>query len=161
MSLSKGRCVHADPHPGNILVSNNHTGLVDFGSVKKDLPKDVVELFLLLCNSAADTNRIVELYESLGAKVTNGKNDFYAKHVETYHKLCSSLVGMESVGFSAKRETVAKMRRTLFTQSTESTLQNFSSEFTILHKSFQSLLFLLCKYQATINTEVEGINSAT
>ncbi|MNT04302.1 putative protein kinase UbiB [compost metagenome] len=156
MSLSKGRCVHADPHPGNILVSNGHTGVVDFGSVKKDLPQEVVELFLLLCDSGADTNRIVEIYESLGAKIPNGTNEFYAKHVQTYHQLCSSLVGKESVDFSTQRETVAKMRRTLFAQSSESTLQNFSSEFTILHKSFQSLLFLLCKYQATINTKVPG-----
>lgn len=152
VSLSKGQVVHADPHPGNILVSSQHTGLVDFGSVKKDLPQEVVGLFLLLCDSKADTKRIVDLYQVLGAKVEGDTSDFYNKHVQAYHQLCSSLMGHELVDFSTKRETVAKMRQTLFAQSKEASLQSFSSEFTLLHKAFQSLLFLLCKYQARIRT---------
>jgi predicted unusual protein kinase regulating ubiquinone biosynthesis (AarF/ABC1/UbiB family) len=151
MSLKTAHCLHADPHPGNILVAQDHTGLIDFGSVKKDIPQDVIELFILLCNSASDKKRIVELYGTLGADTT-GATDFYAEHIQAYHELCSSIVGQDLIDFSSMNETVTKMRRILFTQASEERLKGFSSEFTLLHKSFQSLLFLLCKYQAKIST---------
>ncbi len=154
LSLKTSHCLHADPHPGNILVATDHAGLIDFGSVKKDIPRDVIELFLLLCDSASDKKRIVELYGLLGAEIS-GAGDFYADHIQTYHDLCSSLMGHDLIDFSNKKDVVTKMRRVLFTQANEQSLKGFSSEFTLLHKSFQSLLFLLCKYQAKISTRLK------
>ena len=153
ISLKEQRCIHADPHPGNFIISQNHTGVIDFGSIKKDLSQDTVDLFIFLLDSNANEIKIVDLYKKLGANISIDYKEFFENHVRSYHQLCTQLIGHKSIDFSNKRDVVANLRKELFLQSKSPYLQNLSSEFTLLHKSFQSLLFMLCKYKAHINTE--------
>ncbi|MEO0334887.1 MAG: AarF/UbiB family protein [Pseudomonadota bacterium] len=152
-TLTLGSCIHADPHPGNFLSADAHIGVVDFGSIKKNIPKEVVELFLLLVTPNADTQRIIKLYNLLGADTEGSEGDFYLQHVGAYHRLGSELLSKDQLDFSKLRPSISEMRRTLFLNSRKACLQGLSSEFTLLHKAFQSLLFLMCKYKATISTE--------
>ena len=151
-SLKNHRCIHADPHPGNFLVHPEVTGVVDFGSVKKQIPDQVVELFLQLLNPNANPETITSLYSELGAETGKDPDSFYSRYVEEFHLASSSLFDREQVDFSEARETVVKLRRILFVQSREKPLKNLSSEFTMLHKSLQSLLFMFCKYKVQADT---------
>lgn len=150
LSLTRSHCIHSDPHPGNFIICKTHTGIVDFGSVKKDIPKNVVELFMLLLTKNTAKKRIVDLYEQLGANISTNTDQFFSDHVSSYHNLCLDLFNSSQIDFSSKRNVVSQMRKTLFFQSNKPDLQGLSPEFTLLHKAFQSLLFMLCKYQAQI-----------
>lgn len=151
-SLKNHSCIHADPHPGNFLVHPEVTGVVDFGSVKKQIPDQVVELFLQLLNPKANPETITSLYRELGAETGNDPDSFYSQYVKEFHMASSSLFDRKQVDFSEARETVVKLRRILFVQSREKALKNLSPEFTMLHKSLQSLLFMFCKYKVQTGT---------
>jgi predicted unusual protein kinase regulating ubiquinone biosynthesis (AarF/ABC1/UbiB family) len=152
-TLNQGACIHADPHPGNFLFSSEGCGVVDFGSVKKNISASVVELFMQLLNTGANESRIVDLYEALGATIKPSQPEFYNEHVKAYHQLGSELLKDSNIDFSSLRPVVSQMRKTLLLNSRVPCLQGLSSEFTLLHKAFQSLMFLLCKYKATLSTE--------
>lgn len=151
-TLMQGQCVHADPHPGNFLIHADTVGVVDFGSVKKDIPKPVVELFLALMESSSAPADFVEMYSGLGATCTKGVDAFYQDHIREYHLLCSGLMKKNEVDFSVQRGSVSRLRKILLRQSLFSELQGLNPEFTMLHKSFQALLFLFCKFGAKIST---------
>jgi len=157
MSLTRGQCLHADPHPGNFLVSEGKTGIVDFGSVKKNIPENVIALFLSLLDQDSRPHDLVDLYLELGATAPDGHAPFFEKHIKDYHELCLELMNQKSLQFSGKGSLISKMRRILFSQSGQPNLKGLSPEFSLLHKAFQSLLFLMCKYNATVDTHIPKI----
>lgn len=153
-SLSHNGCIHADPHPGNFLIDGSQLGIVDFGAVKKALSADVVALFRLLLDADADRLQIVELYKKLGASPATDFMTFYREHVEEYHQLCVKLIGHEEIDFASQKPTISALRKTLFFQSRSDELQGLSADFTLLHKTFQSMLLMLAKYEAKIQTTI-------
>lgn len=154
-TLNEGYFIHADPHPGNFLISEEHTGVVDFGSVKKNIPQKVVELFMLLLKQS-DPLDLVELYDVLGAEVEISPLEFYDKYVRNYHNICCQIFNQDCYNFENSRSKISELRKILFLQSREKCLQGLSSDFTLLHKSLQSMLFMFCKYKGHICTKLES-----
>ncbi|MCA8829662.1 ABC1 kinase family protein [Hymenobacter pini] len=87
--LHELRQVHADPHPGNFLLTDNDggtVGVLDFGCVK-EIPADVHHLFtaLLAPETLADSARLTQLLTEAGVvrpEDTPTRQEFY---VSTMH----------------------------------------------------------------------------
>jgi predicted unusual protein kinase regulating ubiquinone biosynthesis (AarF/ABC1/UbiB family) len=61
------RAIHADPHPGNFIITeNNEIGLIDFGCIKR-IPSDFYQRYFQLINRSVinDDSQLRELYFDL------------------------------------------------------------------------------------------------
>lgn len=153
-SLFNHEVLHTDPHPGNyILSSNNRLGVVDFGSVKNDIPREVVELFQLILSPKASKNSLISGYEKLGARISDA-DAFFADVIAPYREGCLSFLHQEQVQLTDHSKVIRSLRAALFGQIQNEDLKDFSAEFTMIHKSFLSLLLMLIKLRATISTKI-------
>ena len=56
---------HADPHPGNFIITNdNQVGVIDFGCIK-EIPEDFYQLYRRMMVENLSESQLIEIYEKL------------------------------------------------------------------------------------------------
>jgi predicted unusual protein kinase regulating ubiquinone biosynthesis (AarF/ABC1/UbiB family) len=86
------RAVHADPHPGNFLITEDEKlGVIDFGCIK-ELPNDFYEPFFSLVSAGIldDREKTIDAFRKLDMIF---KNDTPAQ-VEFYYKAYREMIGL-------------------------------------------------------------------
>ncbi len=154
-SLFQDKLLYGDIHPGNfILTKQNKLVVVDFGLCKTDVSELQVELMRkLLDTSEVDFSNIVDCYKKLGASFKN-KDEFIKKVIAPYKEVSDQIFGQPCFDFSNQFELIKKLNSVILKQSFNPDLAHFSSDFSLFHRSLQSLLLMMCKFNASINTEI-------
>jgi len=84
------RAVHADPHPGNFMITpEENLGVIDFGCIK-EMPDDFYYPFFSLISTDVfnDKNRTIDAFRQLEMI----HNDDTAEQIEFYHKSYSEMI---------------------------------------------------------------------
>lgn len=86
------RAVHADPHPGNFLITpDEKLGVIDFGCIK-EMPDDFYEPFFSLISTDVmeDKAKTIEAFRKL-EMILPGDNE---KQVAFYHKMYLEMISL-------------------------------------------------------------------
>jgi predicted unusual protein kinase regulating ubiquinone biosynthesis (AarF/ABC1/UbiB family) len=141
-SLFKHSKIHADPHLGNFLFQEDGSiGVIDFGSVKA-LPEPALILYQELWKAALnqDYSKLIPLYKDLGAEIEGEDEDRFLKVcVIPYCEWLSFFLDQEC-DFENMSEQISLGKAILLKNIYEKTLQNFSTDFVLVHRTFYGLL---------------------
>lgn len=150
------RVLHSDPNLGNFLfMLDGRIGVIDFGSVKA-ISSEALELYSLLWQEARERRhklKLFELYHSLGAEVPekSGERDqFYDTLIAPYCHWLSQALTVEEFDFATHPQFARDGRLLLSSQAFHPGMQKFSTEFTMLHRTFIGLLQALTQLRAKI-----------
>ena len=94
------RAVHADPHPGNFMITpEENLGVIDFGCIK-EMPDDFYYPFFSLISTDVfnDKNRTIEAFRQLDMIHA----DDTAVQVEFYHKSYSEMIKLFAKPYTSK-----------------------------------------------------------
>lgn len=94
------RAVHADPHPGNFMITpDENLGVIDFGCIK-EMPDDFYYPFFSLISTDVfnDKNRTIEAFRQLDMIHA----DDTAEQVEFYHKSYSEMIKLFAKPYTSK-----------------------------------------------------------
>lgn len=94
------RAVHADPHPGNFMITpEENLGVIDFGCIK-EMPDDFYYPFFSLISTDVfnDKNRTIEAFRQLDMIHA----DDTAEQVEFYHKSYSEMIKLFAKPYTSK-----------------------------------------------------------
>jgi ubiquinone biosynthesis protein len=87
--------VHADPHPGNVLLMNDHRlALFDLGMVARLAPRTRQELLKLMLGAiSGNGDQVGEISEGMGTPLEDFRHSQYKRQVE---QLVASYVGLHN-----------------------------------------------------------------
>ncbi len=160
-SLRKHRILHCDPNWGNyLIIDSKHLALLDFGCVQKLTP-DSVELFECLWRPSSweNNDRILAIYRSLGAEpeLMDSTSDevFYQRMIRPYQDWLAEIANLPLFDFELAKGIGQRGQKLLFREVFESSMQNFSSEFTLVHRTFFGVIQILEALGAEISTQPE------
>ena len=94
------RGVHADPHPGNFLITpDEKLAVIDFGCIKL-LPQDFYDPFFALIEPGLMNNKpaTIEAFRQLGMIQANDN----AKQIEFYHKAYKQMITLFALPYTSK-----------------------------------------------------------
>jgi predicted unusual protein kinase regulating ubiquinone biosynthesis (AarF/ABC1/UbiB family) len=94
------RAVHADPHPGNFLITpEENLGVIDFGCIK-EMPDDFYYPFFSLISSDViqDKNRTIEAFRKLEMILPNDNKE----QVEFYYKAYKEMIELFAKPYTSK-----------------------------------------------------------
>ncbi len=157
-SLFELGVVHCDPHLGNYLwvEQSRQVGLLDFGAVKREFSPDVLKLFKYFF-VAENKEKMLELYCALGAKIGSLSEaeieDFYQQAVRPYWSVIGRFLRNPTYTFTENDELGRELRMSLVKHALHPCMQNFSGEFTMLHRALYGVFNVLTRLRATVNTQ--------
>ncbi|TDQ09327.1 ABC1 kinase family protein [Pedobacter metabolipauper] len=94
------RAVHADPHPGNFLITpDEKLGVIDFGCIK-EMPDDFYYPFFSLISTDVihDQEKTIEAFRKLEMILPNDTND----QIEFYHKAYREMISLFAMPYTHK-----------------------------------------------------------
>jgi len=97
---------HADPHPGNFLVTKDHKlAILDFGSVRSfDQPERVAYSQLTTAIVMQDTNKVVELLKAMHFNTKNGNPDTLIEFSEAFLGIFRESMGNDISGIDPRQQ---------------------------------------------------------
>jgi ubiquinone biosynthesis protein len=139
MQVLEAGVFQADPHPGNLLVTDDDTlVLLDFGCTKA-LPGATRDgyLQLMACFMNGDTARMGALFDSLGFRTASGKHD-------TLHAFAEALLKhfreqMSGTASWPDRDSLLSQARGLLEQAHADPVLTLPGEFVLLARVFGTL----------------------
>lgn len=147
---------HADPNFGNFLIlDNNALGIIDFGAVKK-LKTDDVNLYDLLWtyHKHKDKNLLLLEYERRGANIEPGgyeKNlEFFDRIIAPYCDWIGEALRNKTYSFGNDSTYIKRGYQLFSGELFNSRLQNFSTDFTLLHRTLHGLFVAFTRMKATV-----------
>ena len=155
-SLFQLQAIHADPHPGNFLVTTDRRlAVVDFGAAKLAIALPEINLLRCLLSTPLNESAVLLGYRSLGATIQEKEEtDFLDEVVRPYHLAAGHILRPTPCALGEKREQIRELRRAIFRQSRNPKLQGFSTELSSVHKAMQNLLMMLARFNYVLTKQL-------
>lgn len=154
------RMMHADPHPGNFIIDDQHRlGVIDFGCIKK-IPKDFYKAYFKLANKETLENpeRVDQLFRELEII----KSSDSAKDITTVTNMFTGLIKLLSRPFNSQNfdfgdrayfDEIYQLGELLSKDPEMSRLQaRGSRHFIYFNRTFFGLYNMLNALKAKVNT---------
>jgi len=156
-SLFKHKLLHCDPNWGNFLIQNEQKlAILDFGCVQ-NLSEDAVLLFqeLWAPDNKDSIENILSLYLKLGANFDSSSSEssflFYQQVIAPYKQWLNKITNSHIFHFGQYPGLSLEGQKILFKEVFKTTMDSFSPEFTLIHRTFFGILQIL----ETLSAEVE------
>jgi predicted unusual protein kinase regulating ubiquinone biosynthesis (AarF/ABC1/UbiB family) len=166
-SMLKHRLLHCDPNPGNYLITKTgQLALLDFGCVQK-LSSEASQLFHWMVQppSAPNKTQILNIYRKMGANPNlldpTSDDPFYDRMVLPYQLWLNEMTQSSTFDFVPKQGFSHKGRKLLFREVFANSMQNFSAEFALVHRTFFGILQILETLNTTVTTLIRPTTTAT
>ena len=148
-SIFKFNTLHCDPNLGNFLIQDNlKLTVLDFGCIQ-DLPKETVQLFkeLWKADHEDSVQTLVTSYIQLGASIKDHHLEsfkiFYNKVIFPYKNWMNKITTSTTFDFSLTPGLSLEGQKILFKETFEPSMNTFSPEFTLIHRTFFGVLQIL------------------
>ncbi len=155
-TVFKHNMCHADPNFGNFMVlSGGKIGIIDFGAVKK-LKSEDVQLYNLLWNyhKQQDKNLLLLEYKNRGAHISEdgyrSNKEFFARIIEPYCEWIGHAFKNGSYKFGTDSDYIKRGYKLFSGVLFNSQIQNFSTDFTLLHRTLHGLFVAFTRMNATV-----------
>src|SRR6185312_5343114 len=153
------KAVHADPHPGNFLITpDEKLAVIDFGCIKV-IPKDFYNPFFDLVWNGLMNNKkaTIEAFRNLGLIQSNDT----AQQVEFYYKSYKEMIGLFALPYSSQKFDFSKPKffddlyawSDKITKMSEFKQPRGVKHFIYINRTNFGLYMILNDLQSTVNTQ--------